>query len=204
MSWNRSLPVSGKDNSTVFRKVVQVIAILLLPLIPLFMVIYKVAFSWWLNALIARKWQEKFAKTIRGRLAFLFEQHEAEFVPNQPTQELPGLYFALATIKVDNLRLRILKKNGYLAVHVAPDFAPNEWSSLETTLYVLGAGEHGGRTTHVGFYDLEKLLQQELTLLESAFRKENYENNKKLIDNIDGSKKTYLDHIFGRSESAPQ
>jgi hypothetical protein len=206
MTWNPDLPSSGKEEPRAYRILTYIFAVLFIPLGLAFVLMYKVAFSWWLTAILAKKHQEAFIRKVRTRLAFLFEEHVTEVVSSEPTRELPGWYFAVATLKSDNLRLRILEKNGGIAVQIAPDFAPNDWNELEATLCAVGANEKGGRCSYVGFYDLEKLLRQNLPLLESAFQKENYEYYKKLIDNIEIPKKkfqkSYLDWLFGRSPSA--
>lgn len=206
MTWNPDLPGSGRHEPRVYTILARIFAVLFIPLGLAFVLIYKIVFSWWLTPILAKKQQGAFIRKIRSRLAFLFEERAAEIVPNEPTRELVGWYFTVATLKSDNLRLRIVEKNGRIAVHVAPDFAPNDWNELEATLCAVGASEKGGRCSYVGLYDLEKLLRQNLLLLESAFRKENYEYYKKLIDNIEIPKKkfqkSYLDWLFGRSSSA--
>jgi hypothetical protein len=201
-----NLSSGGEKERRVQRIIIQVLALLGLPLFFACMLIYKVAFSWWLTPILARRHQKSFIEKVRTRLAFLFREYAAEIVPNERTRIRPGWYFAMATIKLDSLTLRILQKNGRLTVHVAPSFAPIDWNELEATLCAVGAHENGGRCSYVGFYDLEKLLRQSLPLITSTFQKENYEYFKKLIDNIEIPKKklqnSYLDWLAGRSPSA--
>jgi hypothetical protein len=204
VNWTPILPGSDKKDFRVGKGLVYVFAALSLPVILACRLVYKIVFSWWLTSILAQRQQEKFIHKIRSRLAFLFEEHAAEVVPNEPTRDIPGRYFSLATLKVENLRLRILEKNSRLAVHVAPDFAPSDWYELEAVLSAVENDVNVGRKSYTGFYDLERLLRQNLQVIASAFLMENHEKHKKLIGNIDIREKrfqnSYVDKLFGKSE----
>jgi hypothetical protein len=84
---------------------------------------------------IARKNQEQFAEEIQSQLQFLFREHDARIVPNDPDVPFPPSFDgAYVTIATDSFRFRFTRGRGDFFVEVAPTAAPMEWENLELVL----------------------------------------------------------------------
>jgi hypothetical protein len=67
MIWNTGLPSSGKEEPRAYRILTHIFAVLFIPLGIAFMLIYKIGFSWWLTAILAKKHHEAFSRKVSGR-----------------------------------------------------------------------------------------------------------------------------------------
>ena len=70
--------------------------------------IFKFLFGWMDGSSIARKNQQQFTDEISIHLPFLFDEHGAKVVPNDPDVPLPPSFDgAYVTIATDSLRFRL-------------------------------------------------------------------------------------------------
>jgi hypothetical protein len=84
---------------------------------------------------IARKNQQEFAKEIENQFPFLFKEHSARIVPNDPDVPFPPSFDgAYVTVAADSIRFRFTRGRGDFLVEVAPPAAPTEWENLELVL----------------------------------------------------------------------
>jgi hypothetical protein len=96
---------------------------------------------------MARRAERRLAVDVRFALAFLFEHHAAEIIPNEGVPFPPGFDYAFVTVRAENFLLRFTRGQGELGVHIAPAFAPSDWHDLSLVLAALG-----GRTLERQLY----------------------------------------------------
>ncbi|MGB8768788.1 MAG: hypothetical protein WCC92_04185, partial [Candidatus Korobacteraceae bacterium] len=101
--------------------------------------LYKLCFGWH-EKRVAKRNEQRFAQDIRTCLAFLFTEHGAKIIPNEGVPFPPLFDAALVTLAVGTLRLRfeLVPLRGEFGVMVAPDFAPQQWNSLELLADAIG------------------------------------------------------------------
>ena len=97
--------------------------------------VFKFFFGWIDGSSIARKNQQQFVQEIESQLKFLFNDHGAKIVPNDPDVPFPPSFDgAFVTIATDSVRFRFTRGRGEFLVEVAPLTAPMEWENLELVL----------------------------------------------------------------------
>ncbi len=121
---------------TGFKRVlIFLLMVLVRPVLLVLGAVFKFFFGWMDGSSIARKNQQQFAQEIEGQLKFLFNDHGAKIVPNDPDVPFPpsfdGAYITIAT---DSVRFRFTQGRGDFLVEVAPLTAPMEWENLELVL----------------------------------------------------------------------
>ena len=97
--------------------------------------VFKFLFGWMDGSSIARKNQQQFAEEIKSQFPFLFKEHSARIVPNDPEVPFPpSLDGAYVTVVTDSIRFRFTQGRGDFSLEVAPLAAPTEWENLELVL----------------------------------------------------------------------
>jgi hypothetical protein len=137
--------------------------------------LYMLCFGW-LDKRLARSGEQRFAAEIRSHLAFLFDEHSAEIIPNEATPFPPPFDGAYVTVAVGSLRLLFVRGRGDFDVKVASAFAPQRWNDF--WLVADGIAKWDTRQRDLQNFSLEnfeKVLRPRLAQLEGALSKERFE-----------------------------
>lgn len=97
---------------------------------------YWALFGWSIDAPVSRKRQRRFASEIRRRLAFLFEEHGAEIIPNEGVPFPEPFDYATVTVAVGALLLRFVRGRGEFRVLVISKSGPRDWRDWKDLLLV--------------------------------------------------------------------
>jgi hypothetical protein len=163
-----------------------IVAILRPPLVGLrfvFTSIHTLLFAWWLDPLLVKRSNERFAQEIKDNLQFLFTDHRAEVIPND--REPPAAFdFAMLTIAVGDLLFRFLKGRGDMGVHVAPRRAPNEWHELSLVFSVIDTSV--ARQSSYRVPDVARWLKLHMGPLQEAFSESRYPETKDRLSEVYG------------------
>jgi hypothetical protein len=103
---------------------------------------------------------------VRQTLSFLFTDHGAQLVSSE---KLPGIGNGQAFVRVNDVVIRIIQKEGSINVLAAPRHKPNDWQSIE---FLLMAADPAGKFPPPPVYgslpELSSLLKPRLSLLVEA------------------------------------
>ena len=86
---------------------------------------------------LALQEQARFEDTIRKELDFLFNEHQAEVIPNYGVPFPPGFDGAFVTIAVRELRLQFSKGRGDFNSNITAAATPNDWHDLAAVLGIV-------------------------------------------------------------------
>ena len=102
----------------------------------------------------------QFESHVRHSLGFLFVEHEAKLVSNE---RLPGTGNAQIFIRVLNMDLRIIQKEGSLSVLASPGHSASSWQSIESLLMAIDPnGKFPPPPVYGSLTELSRLLEPRL------------------------------------------
>jgi hypothetical protein len=114
----------------------------------------------------------EFESHVRHTLGFLFVEHEAKLVSNQ---RLPGTGNAQLFIRVLNMDLRIIQKEGSLSVLASPGHSSSSWQSIESLLMAIDPnGKFPPPPVYGSLTELSRLLEPRLLSLNDALSTERF------------------------------
>jgi hypothetical protein len=131
-----------------------------------------------------RRMDGHFATEIREKLPFLFSEHSATIVRNEPG--LPRTMGAsYVTIEAENLRFQFLTGRGDLTVKLAPRHAPAEWDELSLVAMAIETPQGIRARERIGYLeDVAKLLRAHWSSLNEALSVEQYPATRQRLDAV--------------------
>src|SRR5262249_7294317 len=124
------------------------------------------------------------ATEIRDKLPFLFSEHGATIVRNDPGLRR-SMDAAYVTIEAENLRLQFLTGRGDLTVKVAPRHAPADWDELSLVAMVIETPQGIRARERTGWLeDAAKLLRAHWSSLNEALSVEQYPATRQRLDAV--------------------
>lgn len=117
------------------RALIFFLTVFVAPVLRIIGAVFKLLFGWLDGSSIARKNQQQFAEEIENQFQFLFKEHSARIVPNDPDVPFPPSFDgAYVTVATDSIRFRFTRGRGDFLLEVAALAAPTEWENLELVL----------------------------------------------------------------------
>ena len=145
---------------------------LLVVLAAVFSPIYKLLFGW-LDDRLLRKDQEGFEKEIKQNLAWLFERHGAQVIPNLSGRKHRRILdYVDITVSLEPVLFQFVRGRGEFRVDVAPQHIPNDWQEIGEAIAAIH--ELRGPPQYYRLEDFGRLLERNLNDLRKAFSKAAY------------------------------
>ncbi len=132
----------------------------------LFVGIYRLLFSWWLDTKsYSQKLRNRFAAEIQERLSCLFSDYGARIIPN--AEEYPQAFdYTAVTMAVDGMLLRFIRGRMDFRVDVAPADKPAAWREISAVVKNSGlADEQGRKIDYYGLNDFSRFFQANFDVL---------------------------------------
>ena len=110
---------------------------------------------------------------VRQTLAFLFTKQGAEIASSE---KLPGIGNGQIFIRVREVVIRVIQKEGSIKVLAAPTYKPNSWQAIELLLIAADPnGKFPPRPVYGSLSELTTLLEPRLSLLNDALSPRHFE-----------------------------
>jgi hypothetical protein len=143
-------------------------------------VLYSLLFRWWLDKLMVKKGNEKFAEEIRETLPFLFSAYGAQVIPND-REPRASFDFAYVTVSMSGLILRFCRGLGTTSIDVSSLRNPEQSHDLSSVLNSIDSEVK--RQSYSGLLEVEPLLRSHMKEVIEAFSERKYDEvNRRLSD----------------------
>jgi tRNA threonylcarbamoyladenosine biosynthesis protein TsaE len=148
---------------------------------------YELLFGWWLNGLLARRYEKQLARDVHDAMPFLFDEFGGRIVPSLGVPFPPAFDYAFVTVAIENLLIRFCRGRGEFDLQIAAADAPRELRELGLLLDVLGENDGARRRGTADLWQAARLLQPEMNRLIGAFNPNSRQDLKERIAEADAS-----------------
>jgi acyl carrier protein phosphodiesterase len=141
---------------------------------------YWLFYGWWGEPRFEAKERERLAKEIQDKFGFLFEQFDAQIVPNTDIGHFAALHCPIVTVSCSDLLFRFIRWHDNHQVHVAAERVPIEWQELSELVSAIEPSEPR-RGSILSFDDAAHVLKDHFNRIKEAFTQEHYPGVKQQI-----------------------
>ena len=125
--------------------------------------------------------QNQFALEIQRDLAFLFDDHHGQIIPDESVRHPLPFDCASVIVAADDLCFRFFRGRGDLRVQIAPEHAPEDWGELPLILSWLGWRDQLGPRSFVSLQDVADVLRPRMHSIREAYSAERYTQMKTML-----------------------
>ncbi|HEX3377848.1 MAG TPA: hypothetical protein VHS29_13355 [Candidatus Acidoferrales bacterium] len=145
---------------------------------------YQILLGWWLSPLIASRTESKLKTEIRNDLSFLFEDFEAQFVPN----ETKSTWGKVVTLVSQNLRLEFAWDRGEYSVRISPLRGIAEWVPVEYALIAIHFEDPAispiPQEVFSSISRISEILKPQYSQLEEAYGEDRFPTTKRALEKV--------------------